>query len=276
MTAKLRAMVSSTRVAELRDRESAHQETLSCVSEEVEDLRKACFLMQNCVKKLKNGRKLAARWSHFGDEIAGGPVHSQQAHASNQRAARSSGIIEGVSPDFKDLETGSSSGSIHAPGKPSVFLSFSSPSSRAIQSHLTEILPQLSPQHLPGHDQATEPHTAEAVGQFGCLSEQSSRAGSELKGFTTAGGNTVHREDQAFALQLQKETEQHLLLLVKIGREATRVWLHSCYRRIAKQGATVCSTITLQEEILLAPLTKHEVTRCEKACCMDHTNESQS
>ena len=57
-------------------------------------------------------------------------------------------------------------------------------------------------------------------------------------------------------------------------RQATLVWLYSCYRRIAKQLATVCLSITLREKIHLARLIKHEATRCEKVCCIGLTRTS--
>ena len=62
------------------------------------------------------------------------------------------------------------------------------------------------------------------------------------------------------------ETKQQHFLLVEIGRWATSVWPRSC--RVAKQVAAVCLSITLQEKSHFARLIKHEVTECEKVCCM--------
>ena len=90
----------------------------------------------------------------------------------------------------------------------------------------------------------------------------------------TAGSNT-HRKDQACALQLLKETKQQLLRLVKIGKEETTVWLHSCHRRIAKQVAMVCFSVTLREKIHLAGLMEQEATRGEDSCCIGHRKENQ-
>ena len=54
---------------------------------------------------------------------------------------------------------------------------------------------------------------------------------------------TLRREDEALAPQLLTGTVQELPLLVNIGREATPVWIHSCYHRVEKQVAKVCCSM---------------------------------
>ena len=61
---------------------------------------------------------------------------------------------------------------------------------------------------------------------------------------------TLRREDEALAPQLLTGTVQELPLLVNIGREATRVWIHSCYRRVEKQVAKVCCSMFFDERFI--------------------------
>ena len=62
---------------------------------------------------------------------------------------------------------------------------------------------------------------------------------------------------------------------VKNGRAATSAWLRSCFCRIAKEVATVCLSITLQEKLHLTHLSQHAENRCKEVFCMALTQESQ-
>ena len=61
---------------------------------------------------------------------------------------------------------------------------------------------------------------------------------------------TLRREDEALAPQLLTVTVQEHPLLVNIGREATLVWIHSCYRRVEKQVAKVCCSVFFDERFI--------------------------
>ena len=69
----------------------------------------------------------------------------------------------------------------------------------------------------------------------------------------TAGSDTANstREEEAFAPRPLTEIIQQPSLPAQIGREATPVWLHSCYRRIEKQVTKVCFSITHHKKIQL-------------------------
>ena len=111
--------------AELRSQEQAHQATLDRMSQEVMPLRKIGVLKQNCVKE-------AYQDAISQDDVTYLETELRESLSTVNKLTRQIQELQEVgnslneSQDFKVLETASSSGSTHVPGKPLVFPRFSS------------------------------------------------------------------------------------------------------------------------------------------------------
>ena len=119
-TPKVKTVTSQDKyllITELESRENAHQVTLSCVREEVEELRKT----RRYDAELREEASQDAV-SHEGEKILDTELLESQSTV-NQLAHQIRELHEVTnslsdSQDFKDLETASSPRSTHAPGKP--------------------------------------------------------------------------------------------------------------------------------------------------------------
>ena len=113
-------------LAELRDREQAHQETFIRMSEEVEEFRKA-FCSET---QLRDEAYMDAMSQDDGNSLEIELRRSQS--TVNQLTNQIEELQEMAhslsdSQQLKDLDTASSSGFAHAPGKPLVFSEFFKP-----------------------------------------------------------------------------------------------------------------------------------------------------